>query len=324
MKRIDVYWYSKNPVAWFLLPVSWIYCGLTLMRRWLYRIGVLRSSSLPVPVIIVGNIAVGGTGKTPLLISLCELLEAQGIKVGIISRGYRGKFTGEKVVSESSRPEDVGDEPFIISHRTKCPVSVGKDRVAAAKLLLEDHQCDIILSDDGLQHYQMRRDYEIAIVDTARWHGNEYCLPAGPLREPVKRLKHVDLVVYHGDTDLDNSFNLKFSDAVNLLTGEAKSVAEFMGNEIHAVAGIGHPARFFDQLRNTGLEIIEHAFQDHHIFNEVDLDFKGENIILMTEKDAVKCHFYKKNNAWYIPVSANLSAPLISKFVCDVKQLIDA
>jgi len=324
MKFIEALWYGKNHLAWFFLPVSWIYCGLVLIRRWLYRVGILTSSSLPVPIVVIGNIAVGGTGKTPLLISLCELLEAQGIKAGVISRGYRGDFSGEMMVAENSSPLEVGDEPFLIARRTKCPVSVGRDRVAAARLLLEKNKCDIILSDDGLQHYKMRRDYEIAVVDTARWHGNGFCLPAGPLREPIKRLQQADLVVYHGTTDQDYCFNLNLSDAVNLVTGEVKSIVEFAGNELHAIAGIGRPARFFDQLRDRGLTIIEHAFQDHHIYNETDLDFKDEKIVMMTEKDAVKCHFYSRNNAWYVPVSANMSALLVRKVTDDIKRLVAA
>jgi tetraacyldisaccharide 4'-kinase len=324
MKRIDAYWYSRNPVAYVLLPVSWIYCCLVLVRRWLYRTRLLRSSSLPVPVIVVGNIAVGGTGKTPLLISLCELVKTHGIKAGVISRGYRGNFSGEKIVSENNTPLEVGDEPFIIFCRTGCPVSVGKDRVAAARLLLENHKCDIILSDDGLQHYRMRRDYEIAVIDAARGHGNGYCLPAGPLREPVQRLEQVDVVVCHGETDQDYFFRLKFSEAINLVSGEKKTIAEFRNNEIHAVAGIGNPERFFGQLRDNGLEIIEHAFQDHHVYNEADLEFNDDKLILMTEKDAVKCHFYGKSNAWYIPVSADLSEAFSTKFLLDIKRLLDA
>jgi tetraacyldisaccharide 4'-kinase len=322
MKRIDAYWYSKNPVALILMPVSWVYCCLVIIRRWFYQIGFFKSSSLPVPVIIIGNIAVGGTGKTPLLIALCELLEAQGIKAGVVSRGYRGNFSGERIVNKDSTPLEVGDEPFIIFSRTNCPVSVGSDRVAAAKLLLENYQCDIILSDDGLQHYRMHRDYEIAVIDTSRNHGNGFCLPAGPLRESVKRLQYVDLVVYHGLVDQNYSFNLKFSDAVNIKTREIKSIAEFMDTRINAIAGIGNPTRFFDQLRDVGLTIIEHAFQDHHIFNESDLDFNDSSVIFMTEKDAVKCHFYSDSNAWYIPVSAYISTAFSTKFLHDIKRLV--
>lgn len=323
MKRIDTYWYSKSAVVLLLLPLSWIYCGLSSVRRWLYRLEILKSSSVPVPVVVVGNIMVGGTGKTPLLIELCDLLESNGLKPGVISRGYKGEFCGEMILTEDSTPEEVGDEPFIIFKRTRCPVSVGKNRVAAARLLLDKHKCDVILSDDGLQHYKMKRDCEVAIVDTNRMHGNGYCLPAGPLREPVKRLRSVDLVVYHGDAGQDYSFSLEFSSAVNLLTGEIRSIEKFKDKKVHAIAGIGHPSRFFDQLRYNGLNVIEHPFQDHHIFKESDLDFNDKNIILMTEKDAVKCSFYNNNNAWYIPVSARLSKNLASRFIDDIKRLVN-
>jgi tetraacyldisaccharide 4'-kinase len=324
MKRIDAYWYSVNPVACVLLPVSLVYCGISLVRSWLYRAGLFKSVTLPVPVIIIGNIAVGGTGKTPLLIALCELLKSNDIKAGIVSRGYKGEFSGEKLVNENDTSLEVGDEPFIIARRTKCPVSVGKNRVAAAQLLLKKYQCDVILSDDGLQHYKMRRNYEIAVIDAARQHGNGFCLPAGPLREPVFRLQSVNLVVYNGVTDQSCKFALVQSSAVNLLTGDRKEVSEFTGNKVHAIAGIGNPVRFFEQLRSAGMDIIEHEFLDHHIYTEDDLRFNDDRAIFMTEKDAVKCDFYSKNNAWYVPVSAELSGSLVAKFVTDVKRIINA
>jgi tetraacyldisaccharide 4'-kinase len=327
MKSLDVYWYSQNPVAWLLLPISWFYCALVILRRWLYRIGIIKSYRISVPLVIVGNISVGGTGKTPLLIALCDLLKKQGIKPGIVSRGYGGSFTGERLVDDTDAAEDVGDEPFLIAKRTQCPVAVGKNRVAAAELLLKKHTCDIVLSDDGLQHYRMRRDLEIAVVDVKRQFGNEFCLPAGPLRESVGRLKSVDMIIYHGETSSDNCFMLEFSEAINLLTREARPVTSFRDAPVHAVAGIGHPERFFDQLENADLTVIRHPFPDHYGFNESDLKFDEENeksTLLMTEKDAVKCDKFATENNWYIPVTAKLSEQLVSNFLEKIKQSINA
>lgn len=311
MKRIDAYWYSQNPVAWLLLPVAAFYCLIVFIRRVFYRTGIFKSFKLSVPVIIVGNITVGGTGKTPLLVALCELLKSQGYKPGVISRGYGGDFEGEHLVDDSDSADVIGDEPCLIHARTRCPLVVGRDRVAAAELLLSESDCDIILSDDGLQHYRLQRDVEIAIVDTNRQFGNGFCLPSGPLREPASRLNQVDIVVDHGsarDADAkEEYFFLKFSDAVNLQTNETMSIESFKGVPVHAVAGIGHPKRFFDQLRRVGLEVIEHDYPDHHKYISSDLVFNDNYNVLLTEKDAVKCQDFSVESLWYVPVSAELS-----------------
>lgn len=328
MKRIDAYWYSQNPVAWLLLPVSSVYCLLVFLRRFFYQTGIFKSYKLPVPIVIVGNISVGGTGKTPLLIALCELLKQQGYRPGIISRGYGGEFDGEHLVNESDVANVIGDEPYLISKRTNCPLVVGRDRVSAAQLLLEKSDCNVILSDDGLQHYRLDRDIEIAIVDTSRQFGNGFCLPSGPLRETVSRLRKVDIVVDHCvDSEVnarDDNFSLKFSDAINLKTGEIRSVESFKGQTVHAVAGIGHPSRFFNQLRKSKLEVVEHAFPDHHKFNKQDLTFDDECDVLMTEKDAVKCQIFSCENHWYIPVSTSLSEPFHKKFLLKMNEIIES
>ncbi|MFC1589719.1 tetraacyldisaccharide 4'-kinase [Pseudomonadota bacterium] len=325
MKRIDAYWYSQNPVAWLLLPAAALYCLLVFIRRVFFRAGIFKCYKLSAPVIIVGNITVGGTGKTPLLIALCELLKSQGYKPGVISRGYGGDFDGERLVADSDRAELIGDEPCLIHARTGCPMVVGSNRVAAAKLLLAESDCNIILSDDGLQHYRLQRDIEIAIVDNNRQFGNGFCLPSGPLREPVSRLRQVDIVVDHysaAKTAIrEDNFTLKFSDAVSLKTNESMSLDDFRGAAVHAVAGIGHPKRFFDQLSREGLDVIEHELPDHHKFTGDDLQFNDSLDVLMTEKDAVKCQGFSADTLWYVPVTAELSKSFRQKLLSKANQL---
>lgn len=315
MKRLDHYWYSQNPLAWSLLPLSWLFCAVSMLRRFIYLKGLAASHALPVPVIIIGNISVGGTGKTPLLIGLCEYIARQGLKPGVISRGYGAAVNGEHTVAEDDNPRVCGDEPLLIRQRTGCPVVIGKNRVAAARKLLVEHDCDVILSDDGMQHYRLQRDVEIAVVDSGRRFGNGFCLPAGPLREPRSRLGRVDMVVQHGDSDDQYHFTLRFEPAVNLLTGEKRKLETFPSMKVHAVAGIGHPARFFNQLRRQGLEVLEHPHPDHHQYTTGDIDFDDDLPILMTEKDAVKCkhliaavaHNDSQADVWSVPVSADIA-----------------
>lgn len=325
MKRIDAYWYSQNPVAWCLLPVTALYCLLTLVRRFFYRIGIFKSHKLSVPIIIVGNISVGGTGKTPLLVELCELLKLQGYKPGVISRGYGGDFEGIHMITAGDRASHVGDEPCLIYARTNCPMVVGSNRVAAAELLLANSDCNIILSDDGLQHYRLQRDIEIAIVDIDRRFGNGLCLPSGPLREPVSRLRQVDIIVDHYSADKteirDENFCLIFSEAINLKTNESTSLDNFKNLTVHAVAGIGNPKRFFDQLSRAGLDVIEHVQPDHHKYSADDFNFNDDLAVLMTEKDAVKCKNFTEENLWYIPVTAKLSKSFTQKLLAKVEQL---
>jgi tetraacyldisaccharide 4'-kinase len=324
MKRLDSYWYSQNPLVWLLLPVSLLYRALTWVRRRLYANGMIASTRIPVPVVIVGNISVGGTGKTPLLIALCELLQRQGLAVGVVSRGYGADYAGVHVLADDDDPRLCGDEPLLIHRRTGCQVVIGRDRVAAAQRLLETAACDLILSDDGLQHYRLQRDLELAVVDAQRGFGNGYCLPAGPLREPVSRLRSVDLVVWHRPDPIDDRefcFCLEFGDALNLSTGEARPLADFSGQRVHAVAGIGYPPRFFRQLRAAGLDVIEHAFADHHRYLMHDLDFRDNLPVLMTEKDAVKCRNMQLPGLWAVPVSARLSQALEQAFVGRVAKL---
>ena len=328
MKRLDHYWYSQNPVAWVLLPLSLLFCAVSLVRRFTYIKGLLPSYAMPVPVIIVGNISVGGTGKTPLLIALCEYLIGQGYKPGVISRGYGAGISGEYSVAANDDAAACGDEPLLIKQRTGCPVIIGRDRVAAAKKLLAENDCDVILSDDGMQHYRLKRDIEIAVVDTLRKSGNGYCLPAGPLREPESRLQKVNMVVDHGKSDHKYHFSLEFGAAINLVTAEQRDMESFTAGKAHAVAGIGHPQRFFRQLKALGVEVTEHAFPDHHAYTSSDIDYADNLPILMTEKDAVKCrHLQSVNtvggtneNIWAVPVNAKLSDQLGIDLIELIKQ----
>ena len=327
MKSLDQYWYSANPVALSLLPLSWLFCSLAVLRRFFYLRGFLPGHAVPVPVIIVGNISVGGTGKTPLLIGLCDYLSRHGFKPGVVSRGYGADVRGTHAVSVNDSAAHCGDEPLLIRRRTGCPVVIGKDRAAAAKDLLAENECDLILSDDGLQHYRLKRNIELAVVDSERGFGNGFCLPAGPLREPVSRLDNVDMVVYHGNTDENYHFYLEFGEAHNLVSAETRTPDLFAGGPVHAVAGIGHPQRFFNQLRSLGLELIEHAFPDHYQFAASDIDFADGLPILMTEKDAVKFSGQAMaqsaellKNAWSLPVNAKLSDRLGQDLLLLIKQ----
>lgn len=315
MKRLDHYWYSQNPLAWALLPLSWVFCAVATIRRYGYISGWLRSEAVSVPVVVVGNLTVGGTGKTPLIIGLCHYLALQGFKPGVVSRGYGAAISGTHAVTNEDKAAACGDEPLLIKQRTGCPVVIGRDRVAAVDKLLAENDCDVVLSDDGMQHYRLRRNIEIAVVDTDRKFGNGYCLPAGPLREAKARLDTVDMIVHHGNSQHAYRFSLEFDDAVNLVTGERKSLASFQGASVHAVAGIGHPQRFFNQLREQGQELSEHAFPDHHRFRIDEIRFADGLPVMMTEKDAVKCAALLADNGsvdvlqrcWSIPVSAKMS-----------------
>jgi len=311
------FWYSQNLLAWCLLPLSWLYCLLAGLRRSLYRRRWLPARKPDCPVIIVGNISVGGTGKTPLIIALCEWLQQQRLRPGIVSRGYGGRIRGPHAVCADDRAEDTGDEPLLLHQRTGCPVVIGADRAAAADYLAQHHACDVILSDDGLQHYALQRDVEIAVIDASRLHGNGFCLPAGPLREPVSRLNQVDLQVWHsphGETQTGAAFHLQLCRVANLASGETAPLERFAGQRVHALAGIGHPARFFNSLRQAGIEPIEHAFADHHAYQSEDCRFDDDLPVLMTEKDAVKCRDFAHPGCWVVAVEARLNPALQQAF----------
>ncbi|MGH1543665.1 MAG: tetraacyldisaccharide 4'-kinase [Arenicella sp.] len=315
-------WSEPNWLTYLLLPLTLLYKVLMFCRFKVYRWGFLARYRARVPVIVVGNISVGGTGKTPLTMALIELLRKKGFSPGVISRGYGGKaLDWPQIVDEKSNPHYIGDEAVLIAKRLHCPVVVGPDRGKTADLLLERFDCDVIVSDDGLQHYALRRDIEIAMVDSQRRHLNQFCLPSGPLREPVSRLRKVDMVVFHtspkrGQTKTVVASNSAFpSDGpIASLWLEHQPIVSMVGNKVlnqemkvHAVAGIGHPQRFFRQLQELGFELIEHPFPDHHHFVADDFDYDDDFPIIMTEKDAVKCTAFATERFYFLPVQARLN-----------------
>ena len=307
MYWLEKHWYRLSPVSLILLPVSWVYCCVMWLRGLGYRWNLLRSVKLPVPVIVVGNITVGGTGKTPLVIWLVAFLRQKGLHPGIVTRGYQGRArTWPQSVLPQSDPDQVGDEAVLLARRGACPVVADPDRVRAAQLLVRDHGCDVIVSDDGLQHLRLARDIEIAVIDGERRFGNGLCLPAGPLREPVSRLNRVPLRVTNGQART-GELGMEFVETglcrVNS-PAQTVAVADFKERQVHAVAGIGHPLRFFAQLRRLGFNVIEHPFPDHHRFTPADIAFDDNKPVIMTQKDAVKCEPFAADRHWYLSVEA--------------------
>ncbi len=320
MKWLTDSWYQPKPIWLLLLPISMLYQIVIALRQLAYKVGLLKQQRLPAPVIVVGNITVGGTGKTPVVIWLAEHLKQAGYKPGIISRGYGGHADNyPQPVYPTSEPSTVGDEPVIISQQTLCPMAVSPNRVEAAQYLIDTQQCDIIISDDGLQHYALARNIEIAVIDGVRLFGNRYCLPAGPMREPIGRLRHVDFIIFNGhNSQADYVMTLNPGPVINVADSRVRrSLTDFTDQTVHTIAGIGHPERFFNYLTDSGLNITPHYFIDHHRFTAMDLQFNDTKPILMTEKDAVKCRAFATDNMWYIPVKAtidnNLADHILSK-----------
>jgi tetraacyldisaccharide 4'-kinase len=304
-ERLQSAWYGAAPAPWWTGPLSWLYGAITGLRRALYRAGILRSTRLTVPVIVIGNLSVGGTGKTPLTIALAEGLRERGYTPGVVSRGYGGTQKLPLLLDASAEPSQVGDEPCLI-RTSGVPVAVGRNRPAAAKLLI-DAGCDIVIADDGLQHYALARDLEICVIDGVRRFGNGRLLPAGPLREPMSRLQKVDYRVCNGGAVApgDIAMELHGGMARALVDDHVQPLADFAGQTVHAIAAIGNPARFFASLRAQGLQVIEHPFPDHHAFVPNDFPFDGKPV-LMTEKDAVKCRTFAQAHWWSVPVRAVL------------------
>ena len=313
-------------MGYALAPISRLFCMAVSARRFAYEKRLIATQHPGIPVIVVGNITTGGTGKTPLIVWLANFLRRHGFYPAIMARGYGGQADDwPQWVNANSDPSLVGDEAVLLARRTSCRVVAAPSRVAAAKMLVEQTDCNIILCDDGLQHYALERDVEIAVVDEVLGIGNGRCLPAGPLREPVSRLAEVDFVITHTrDRSADfgehgpskhrvdthgmtkHAMRLIPGEPMEVAGGDAKSLDAFKKAPVHAVCGIGHPERFFEALRRLGLVIKPHAFPDHHVFQAEELTFGDGLRILMTEKDAVKCRRFADSRHWYLPVEAEL------------------
>lgn len=317
-------WYQRHPSRWLLTPLSALYRIVIWLRKKTYQLGWLKQYQLSVPVIIVGNLTVGGTGKTPFVIWLAHQLKAAGFTPGIISRGYGGQqLDSPQLVTANSSPSQFGDEPVLLAQHTGCPVFVFPKRVAAGKKLLETTNCDIIIADDGLQHYALKRDIEIVIVDGIRHFGNQHCLPAGPLREPLSRLNEIDFLIFNGGNHPHGHQMHLHAEALFNITDptQQRTLTDFSGQTIHAVAGIGNPERFFSQLREQNITLIPHAFPDHHPYQKSDLNFPIKHPIIMTEKDAVKCHSFMSDNIWILPVEAQLEPDFTAQLNQRIKAL---
>ena len=319
LSNIQKLWYqpTRHPLLWWLIPFSWLFYGLVHLRRELYRVGIFKSMRLNVPVIVVGNITVGGTGKTPFVIKLANILREHGYQPGIAARGVGGKTHHDSYeVTINSPVTEAGDEALLHAIHAHCPVVLSINRVHAAKHLMS-LGCNVIICDDGLQHYALARDIEIAIVDASRKQGNGYLLPAGPLREPINRLQSVDMIVENGvNMTLQPTQFVSISNDANMMP-----INQMTFKKVHAIAGIGHPDRFFNQLRAMGLEIIPHALPDHYAFTSADISFGDDLPIIMTEKDAVKCKQFNVKNGWFLSVDANVDITIWQQLLVQLKQL---
>jgi len=312
-----------------LQPFGYVFQLLANRRRQNYKQKADELWRSPVPVIVVGNINIGGTGKSPLVIWLAEKLGLAGFKPGIVSRGYGGNAPQYPMeVTPESKPGESGEEAVMIAKRTGCPVVVDKNRTQAVQTLLESNECDIVICDDGLQHYALQRDVEIAVLDGKKGLGNGLCIPAGPLREPAERLDEVDFVVVNGQESLDlpcaaTHMTIKPEAWVNLHTQEEMDIAAWSGSKnVHAVAGIGNPARFFDTLKELGFEVIEHLFEDHQSYHVSDLIFGDKLPVVMTEKDAIKCCLLNRellhDGYWYLRISVDMDDQFIKQILARI------
>lgn len=310
-------WFDQRrlaPALWLLLPLSGLF---VLLSAWVRR--RTRPEKLAVPVIVIGNITVGGAGKTPLTLHLAHALQQRGWHPGIVSRGYGGENAVPHRVDRDSLPAEAGDEPILLARRSGVPVWVGRHRAAAGRALLAAHpEVDVILCDDGLQHYRLARDVELAVFD-GRGAGNGWRLPVGPLREPLSRLAAVDAIICNGLPDARlpaevPRFEMRLQPGLFYrldAPAEHCEVGAFLGKKLHALAGIGDPGRFFRTLEGLGLDFEAHPFADHHAYTAEDLAFAKDSILLMTEKDAVKCAGLVAGETWVLPVEAELSPALI-------------
>lgn len=318
-------WSGESPLWLLLLPLSWLYGLVSGLIRLSYKLGLKKTWHAPVPVVVVGNLTAGGNGKTPVVIWLVEQLQQRGIRVGVVSRGYGGKAeTYPLLLDPETTTAQAGDEPVLIFQRTGAPVAVSPVRSDAVKALLAAHPVQLIITDDGLQHYRLARDKEIVVVDGVRRFGNGWWLPAGPMRERASRLKSVDAIVTNGGTAQAGEIPMRLKPglAVNLLTGERLALPEL--HNVVAMAGIGHPPRFFATLESSGLQPVKTvALADHQALTLTDVEAltaPGQTLI-MTEKDAVKCRAFAKSNWWYLPVDAELSGERAQRLLQELVAL---
>ena len=325
--RLQRAWYRGHPMLGLLAPLESLYRRVVVAKRRRFLEGRLDIYSAPVPVIVVGNITVGGTGKTPLILWLIDHCRSRGLKVGVVSRGYGAqppslpwRVTPEQAAAEA------GDEPLLIVQRTGVPLMIDPDRSRAVRTLLETESLDLILSDDGLQHYRLARDLELVLIDAARGLGNRRCLPAGPLREPVERLQSVDAVLLNGaaeDAESGYAFGLRPTALVELSSGAAWSLEHFpAGQQLHAVAGIGNPQRFFATLEALHWRPIPHPFADHAAYSREQLQFSPSLPVVMTEKDAVKCRAFAPPGWSYLQVQAEPSPAFVAWFDTQLTRLL--
>jgi tetraacyldisaccharide 4'-kinase len=324
-------WYEGGWAYQMLLPLSGVYWLLLTLRRFLYSVGFIGRHRAIVPVIIVGNITAGGTGKTPVAIWLARELKNRGFSPGVVSRGYGGSKSKTSMrVDAASDPAVVGDEPVLIAKRTGCAVVVDSNRARAAQMLVEDG-VDVIIADDGLQHYRLERTYEICVVDGSRGLGNRLLIPAGPLRETIDRLAEVDQVLINGRlkekvealTAVEQNaleFELVANEVTRINGSLARPIERFSGSTVHGVAAIGNPQRFFDLLRGHGIQVIEHAFPDHARLGRQDLKFGDEFDILMTEKDAVKLGRLTGDRYWCVPVELQMDPVLAGPWIEQIES----
>lgn len=311
-ERLVNAWYQGHPALLLLRPLEWLYRAVVQRKRQRFLAGLSPSYRAPVPVIVVGNITVGGTGKTPLILYLIEHCRARGLRVGVVSRGYGAQPPSVpwRVTAEQSADE-AGDEPLLLVQRSGVALMIDPDRARAVQALLSAEPLDLILCDDGLQHYRLARDLELVLIDAVRGLGNRRCLPAGPLREPQARLQSVDAVLFNGasaDSAEGFGFTLQPTALVNVASGERQPLDLFAsGQAVHAVAGIGNPQRFFRTLEALNWRPIAHAFADHATYSAASLAFSPSLPLLMTEKDAVKCRTFAQPDWWYLAVDARPS-----------------
>jgi tetraacyldisaccharide 4'-kinase len=318
-------WYGGIAPPGWMRPLSAVYGAISRLHRAAYSLHLARSTRLPCPVVVVGNLTVGGTGKTPLVCWLAGQLIELGFKPGVVTRGYGGSARTARLVQNSDNSEKVGDEAILLARRSRVPVAIGRNRPAAARLLI-NAGCDVIVSDDGLQHHALQRDCEIVVIDGDRRFGNGHLLPAGPLRETPARLKRVDAVVVNGGSaQSDGALRMRLlaAGAVAMKYGTSKPLREFSGQPVHAIAGIGNPQRFFAMLRAVGIDVVEHPLPDHAKLGIDDISFADDLAVLMTEKDAVKCRDIAGPHHWYVPVNVAFAAGDAEKLRSIVAGLVE-